>query len=142
MTRDLRFEEVYPYPPDVVWRAITSREALAEWLAPNDFEPALGRPFEFRSDPKPGWDGIIRCQVLEVDPPRTLRYSWVSANGAVDTLVRFTLEPVPEGTRLLLEHTGFRGAKSLMISFLIGAGWRRILRHRVRATVERLAARP
>ena len=39
------------------------------------------------------------------------------------TTVTWTLEPVPEGTRLRLTHTGFAGAAGIAISFLLGSGW-------------------
>jgi uncharacterized protein YndB with AHSA1/START domain len=124
MKRDLRFEEVYPFSPEQVWRALTDLEAIAEWLMPNNFKPVVGHEFEFRVPPQPGWDGIVKCRVLEVTPPRFLSYTWNSAGGAVDTVVRWTLEPVSGGTKLVLEHTNFRGAKALMISFILGSGWK------------------
>ena len=124
MKRDLRFEAVYPFPPEDVWQAIADPEAMAEWLMQNDFRPVVGHKFQFRAPPQPGWDGIVNCEVLEVDPPRLLSYKWVSAGGAVDTVLRWTLTAVPEGTNLVLEHTGFRGAKAIMISFILGSGWK------------------
>ena len=30
------------HPIERVWRALTDREALAQWLMPNDFEPVVG----------------------------------------------------------------------------------------------------
>lgn len=38
-------------------------------------------------------------------PPR-IRYTWLV--GDLDTVVTFTLDPTPTGTRLFLEHTGFQ----------------------------------
>ena len=139
MRRDLKFEEIYPFPPERVWKALTDSAAIADWLMQNDFRPVLDHEFQFRAKPQPGWDGIVNCEVIEIDPPRRLAFTWKSAGGAVDTVVRFTLEPVPEGTRLTLEHTGFRGAKSLMISFILSSGWKGIVREQIKRVVERFS---
>ena len=69
--------------------ALTDRAALAAWLMPNDFLPEVGHRFAFRTKPAPGFDGTVHCEVLTVDPPRELAYSWVG--GGIDTVVRFTL---------------------------------------------------
>jgi uncharacterized protein YndB with AHSA1/START domain len=69
-------ERVYPYPPERVWRALTDRQALAEWLMPNDFQPTVGHKFQFNVGPQWGWRGYVDCVVLEVDVPRRLSYSW------------------------------------------------------------------
>jgi len=136
MKRDLKFEMVYPHPPERVWRALTDSRALAQWLMPNDFAPQLGHEFEFHSKPQPGWDGVARCKVIEIEPPRRLAYTW--KGGSIDTVVTFTLEPVPEGTRLCLEHTGFRGMKAVMVSFVMGSGWKsKILRVSLPAVLAR-----
>jgi hypothetical protein len=38
--------------------------------------------------------------------------------------VAITLDPIGGGTRLVLEHTGFDGMKEIMISFILGSGWK------------------
>ena len=136
MKRDLRFEVTYPHPIEKVWRAITTSEAIAAWLMPNNFEAKLGHRFEFTSKPQPGWDGHTYCEVTELDPPRRLAYTW--RGGPIDTLLRITLEPVAGGTKLVLEHTGFRGFKALMVSAIMGSGWKRITSEGIPAVVARL----
>ena len=69
MKADIDASVVYPHPVDRVWEALTSSEALAAWLMPNDFKPAVGHRFTFRTKPAPGFDGVVRCEVLELDPP-------------------------------------------------------------------------
>ncbi len=123
MKRDIVIEVVYPHPPEKVWKALTDPNALAEWLMENDFEPRVGHKFQFRTEPKGGWSGIVDCEVLELDPPRRLSYSWKSEQ--LDTVVTFTLEPVAEGTRLRLEHTGFEGFKAILVSFILSKGWKK-----------------
>lgn len=137
MKRDLRFEFVYPYPPERVWRALTDPKALAEWLMENDFEARMGHEFQFRTKPAPGFDGIVRCKIVELDPPKRLSYSW--EGGGMSTKVTFALEAVPGGTRLRLEHKGFEGVKAMMVSFILGSGWRKkILRTSLPAALARL----
>jgi uncharacterized protein YndB with AHSA1/START domain len=122
MKRDLKFEVVYPHPPDQVWRALTDPQAIAQWLMKNNFEPRVGHKFQFRVEPRPrGWSGVVDCEVLEADPPRRLVYSWCGSGLA--TTVSWTLEPVAESTRVRLEHTGFRGLRGLMLSRMLGKGW-------------------
>jgi uncharacterized protein YndB with AHSA1/START domain len=136
---ELRFVELYPYPPERVWRALTSSEAIADWLMPNNFQPVIGHRFEMRTKPAPGFDGIVRCEVTIVEPPRCLAYKWTG--GGIDTIVTYTLQPMNEGTQLTLVHSGFRGLKGWMISRILGSGWRsRILRVHLPAAIGRITA--
>ena len=97
------------HPPEKVWRALTDPALLAAWLLPvAGFRPEAGTDFTFRTDPHPGWDGTVRCRVLEVEAPRRLRCSWVVGDGEIDTVVTFTLERTASGTRLALVQSGFR----------------------------------
>jgi uncharacterized protein YndB with AHSA1/START domain len=133
MKRDLRLERVYPQAPDRVWRALTDRERLSRWLMQTDFEPTLGHKFTFRSKPRGGWDGVTYCEVTELEPPRRLAYTWRGGPGGdkpvtLDTVVRFTLSPEGTGTRLVLEHTGFTGFKSILVSMLMKSGWQKMMR--------------
>jgi uncharacterized protein YndB with AHSA1/START domain len=136
MERALRFEEVYPYPPAKVWRVLTTREHLAAWLMPNDFEPRVGHKFRFTSKPMGGWDGIVNCEVLELIPERKLSITWTS--NMIDTKVTFLLEPDRAGTRLTLLHTGFKGLKGVMVSFILGSGWKGIVRKGIPKAIAKL----
>ena len=135
MRRALEFEVVYPHSPSKVWRVLTTREHLARWLMENDFVPEVGHHFQFRAQPVGGWDGIVHGEVLELVPERRLVLAWKS--NVIDTKVAFVLEPVPGGTRLTLTHTGFRGFKPVMTSFILGMGWKGHVR---KAIPELLAA--
>lgn len=136
MKRDLLFVCEYKHPVERVWRAVTESEAIAAWLMPNDFEPVVGRKFQFRTKPQGGWDGIVDCEVLRVDPPRELAYSW--KGDALDTVLTISLEPIASGTRLRLAHSGFRGFKAVLISLLMGSGWGSITRKFIPAVLDQL----
>ena len=110
MTHTIRKEMPLPQPREQVWQAIANSTALAEWMYPNDFEPRVGHHFTFRvpGNPKVGFDGlVVRCEVLECDPPSRLVFSWSVGGPVVNTRVSFRLEPDGGGTRLLFEHSGF-----------------------------------
>ena len=110
MTNAIRREIVIPQSREQVWQALTDSATLAEWMFPNDFEPRIGHHFTFRVPPnlKAGFDGlVVRCEVLECEPPRRLIFSWSAGGSVVDTRVSFRLEPDGEGTRVLFEHLGF-----------------------------------
>lgn len=138
MKRDLIFEATYPHDVDRVWRALSDPAAMAEWLMPNDFQPRLGHKFHFRTKPAPGFDGIVNCEVKEIDPPRRLAFTW--KGGPVDTVVAFTLVSTSPGeTRLRLEQRGFQGPKACMVSFLLGKGWKRIVHKLLPAVLTRIS---
>jgi uncharacterized protein YndB with AHSA1/START domain len=43
MKADIDATVEYPHPPEAVWAALTSSEALAAWFMPNDFAAEVGR---------------------------------------------------------------------------------------------------
>lgn len=136
MKKDIKLEAFYPYPPERVWRAMTDARALAKWLMPNDFEPRIGHRFQFRTKPAPGFDGIVHCEVLEMEEPRVLSFSW--RGGPIETVVKFSLEPAPNGTKLFFEQTGFSSVKAIMVSFMLGSGWKKMFRNSLPAVIENI----
>ena len=127
MSKDITLDVSYDHPIDKVWRALTDRDALSTWLMPTDFEPEVGRRFQFTTEPAPGFDGIVDCEVLELDAPRLMRWSW--RGGPIDTEVLFRLEPEGERrTRLRFVQSGFAGAKASLVRAILSSGARRIYR--------------
>ncbi len=108
MTTAIRTDAFLSHPPEKVWRALTEPEILAGWLMPNDFEAQVGHRFTFRTDPVPGhgFDGIVHCEVLALEPPRLLSISWLGGAG-INTTVTWSLVAEGTGTRLFLVHEGF-----------------------------------
>jgi len=106
-TDSLAFEFDFPHAPQKVWRALTEPALLAEWLLPVfglELEP--GAAFTYQAQPQPGWDGVVHCRFLEIEPLRKLSCAWIV--GDMDTVVTFTLTPTASGTRLALVHSGFK----------------------------------
>lgn len=124
MKREILLEREYDHPPSLVWRALTEPDLIARWLMDTDFRPEVGHRFTLRAEPQPGWDGVVHCEVLELEPERLLRYSWVG--GPLDTEIAFTLTPTGRGTRLRVRHTGFDGFKPVLVSLILGSGSRKI----------------
>lgn len=132
MSNTVRREVVFPQPPERVWRALTDRATLAEWMYPNDFEPAVGHRFTFQVPPNPkaNFDGlVVRCEVLTCEPPKRLVFSWSVGGPVVNTEVSYRLEAEGTGTRLLFEHAGFDLSQPGGNQAFKGAeyGWARML---------------
>jgi uncharacterized protein YndB with AHSA1/START domain len=85
---------------------------IARFLMDNDFEPVVGHRFNFRAQPVMGWNGITDCEVLIVEPPTRLTYSWSAsgeqAENGFKTTVTWTLTPGEGGTLVRMEQSGFR----------------------------------
>jgi uncharacterized protein YndB with AHSA1/START domain len=128
-------EREFPHPPEKLWRALTQPHLIAEWLMKNDFAPVPGHRFRLSGD----WGGVLDCEVLEVEPNRTLSYTWDFAHSdpAFDlrSVVTFSLVPAGNGTRLRMEQTGFRPEQK-QASGGARIGWQQFL-----AKLERLLDR-
>ena len=71
-TRSVVVERELPHPPEKLWRALTQPHLIEDWLMKNDFEPVIGHRFNLRGD----WGGVLDCEVLAIEPNRTLSYTW------------------------------------------------------------------
>lgn len=100
-TRAVVVEREMPFPPERIWRALTQPHLIEEWLMKNDFKPVVGHRFDLRAD----W-GVVECQILAVEPHKTLSYKW-GGNG-LESVVTWTLTPTGTGTQLRMEQLGFR----------------------------------
>lgn len=128
-TRTVVVEREIAYPPEKIWRALTEPHLIEDWLMKTDFEPVVDRKFKLTGD----W-GAVDCQVLEIEPEKTLAYSW-AAHG-LESVVTWTLTPTSGGTRLRMEQKGFRPDQE---PFYEGAkmGWQNFF-----ARLEQVLARP
>jgi uncharacterized protein YndB with AHSA1/START domain len=87
----------------------------------------VGTKFRFVATPKPGWSGVVDCEVLEVDEPSLLRYSWTGDQGGDVTEVVYRVQPHAGGTRFSYEHTGFTGIGGFFMAKLLGHVRRKML---------------
>jgi uncharacterized protein YndB with AHSA1/START domain len=129
---EIRIVRDYAHAPAKVWRAVTDPDLIPLWTAtgqgarPVAFEPVVGNRFRFVAKPMPGWRGIVDCEVLEVQEPFLLRYTWIGAEGEDPTYVTYHIEPDPtgprmDGTRFTYEHTGFTGVGGFAMAKLLGS---------------------
>jgi len=111
MKLDLNLTEYFDEQVEEVWEAITDSRTLALWLMENDFEARVGARFVLRrADPSSAWRGWVECEVLELQPPSRMVWSW--SDGAEEggpTRVIFELRSEGTGTRLTLRHVGDEG---------------------------------
>ncbi|MEK9278312.1 MULTISPECIES: SRPBCC domain-containing protein [unclassified Bradyrhizobium] len=106
--RSVIIEREMAFPPERVWRALTQPHLIEEWLMKNDFKPVVGHKFNLRGE----WGGVLDCEVLTIEPHRSLAYTWnfthEDANFDLRSVVTFTLTPAGGGTHLRVEQAGFR----------------------------------
>jgi len=107
-TRSVVVERDIPHSPEKIWRALTHPHLIEEWLMKNDFAPKVGHHFKLRGD----WGGVLDCEVLTLEPNKTLSYTWNHAHAdpafSLQSVVTFTLTPTRTGTHLRMEQVGFR----------------------------------
>ena len=114
----LRLERFIPSSPEDLFALWIEPEQLARWWAPEGYEAAV-----HDLDVRPGgrWRIVLRgaggreiamggvFQIVE--PSRRLAFSWAwdeaPATPSDVTQVTASFEPVPGGTRLVLEHQNF-----------------------------------
>ncbi len=152
MKRTIRIKRWLPYNTEDVWNAVTNAKMLGSWFMENDLEPVINHEFTFRKPPQRGWDGMTYCKVIAVEPMRYIAFTYrgkasgektlacagiqsETANKSVkgiftelDTVLSFTLTGDGNGTSLLLEHSGYKGLKLVIVSFVMGMGWKKLMK--------------
>jgi uncharacterized protein YndB with AHSA1/START domain len=120
-------------PPEAVFDALTNPEDLAAWWGAE----GVYRTKDWEIDLRPG--GIWNCSAvsangemkvhgvyLEVEPPRTLAYTWNPQwDPGPATTVRYTLTKVAAGTRVHFEHSGFENRVPSQQAH--SQGWARVI---------------
>lgn len=110
-------------PRQLVWDYLTKPEHLAKWFHAPKEPLAKGERLEMFGTTS--GDLLIWGDVLVADAPNTLEYTFtVAPMGDAISTVRWTLEDVPGGTRLSLEHTGLpQGAAAFGLALALDEGW-------------------
>lgn len=115
---ELTIERELKHPPEAVFAAWTSNEALRIWMGPGEIT-APDSTIDAREGgsltiPMVHPDGTVftaRGQIVELVPNRKLRFTWAwdQEDGSSGQLMEITLDftPVGSGTRLVLHQTNF-----------------------------------
>jgi len=112
MSLVLNLDFQYKTTIEKLWAAVTDSEKLEKWVLKNNFKPIVGYQFQFRAEPNEYWDGVIDGEVLAVEPPNRLSYTW--AVGDEKHTVVWTLQELEDGkVNLHLEQTGFSNPHGL-----------------------------
>jgi uncharacterized protein YndB with AHSA1/START domain len=163
ITRTIKLKTVLPYPQETVWKALTDAELLGSWFMENNIEPVTGHYFTFRMKPQKGWDGITHCEIIAIEPPKHIAYTYrgeatgekalacagVHSDTAdkltkgifakLDTTLSFSLEPTCGGTILHLKHSGYKGLKLVIISLIMQMGWKKQLNRKLPKVLKRMS---
>ncbi|MET3319650.1 UNVERIFIED_ORG: uncharacterized protein YndB with AHSA1/START domain [Peribacillus simplex] len=90
----------------------------------NNFKPIVGHKSQLRNEQ---WNLIVDCEVLVVEEPYKLSYTWVG--GPINTLVTWTLKQEDGTTYLHLEQTGFeKEDQPSMVRNMVGRKWAKNLK--------------
>lgn len=122
-------ERVYHHSAEKIWRALTETELVDQWLVPGNFRATEGHHFTLKAPPVKQWDGLITGEVLTVQPPHLLAYTWKNAGNSPDglqTVVTWTLTPTTDGVLVRMEQRGFRPEQELNYQGAL-MGWQRFL---------------
>ncbi|GLX70591.1 SRPBCC family protein [Paenibacillus glycanilyticus] len=112
MSLKLELDFQYNVSVERAWSALTDSSMLAKWVLPNDFKPVVGHLFQFRAEPNKYWDGIINGEVLVINEPTEVSYTW--SVGEEKHTVIWTLQDLGDGkVNLHLEQTGFSTVPAL-----------------------------
>jgi uncharacterized protein YndB with AHSA1/START domain len=134
-TYDIVVDEVFPHAPETIWKTLTDAPVIGRWLmAPTGFEPVEGTSFTFQTTPAGEWDGVIRCQVLEVVENQRLAFAWKGGHednsgygSPLDTVVTWTLSRAEGGTRVRMVHSGFELPKNESAFTNMSQGWKKVV---------------
>jgi uncharacterized protein YndB with AHSA1/START domain len=137
-SREIVIDEVFPHAPGTIWKTLTTGALVGRWLrmTPSGFEPVVGNRFTYQTTPAGAWDGVIRCEVLEVIAEQRFVYSWKGGDSsndgkygsALDTVVTLTREAAEGGTRLRVVHAGFVVPRNEAAYRGMGEGWSQVVR--------------
>lgn len=122
-------------PRERVFQALTDPKQAVQWWGQNDryhltqfnIEARVGGKWSTSGGSVKMGDIDIHGEVLELDPPRRLSYTWISSWMPKTTTVVWELENQNGGTFVKLTHTGFAGsaehANAHSIGWNLVLGW-------------------
>ncbi|MFD3189444.1 SRPBCC domain-containing protein [Sedimentitalea sp. HM32M-2] len=109
--------------PEQVWAYLTDPDKLALWFHRPEAPLQQGEALQMYGTDS--GDLLIWGAVKVARPPEYLEYSFaVKPMGDAVSLVKWTLRPVPGGTRLSLEHSGLpQGVEAFGLTLSLDKGW-------------------
>ena len=106
MKLDVSHHELLPHPVETVWAGLTDPASISDWLMATDgFRPAVGCRFRLKTH-RLSMTGWIDAEVLEIEPPHRMVWSWSANDGNPPSTVSFQLAAEEGGTRLSLTQVG------------------------------------
>jgi uncharacterized protein YndB with AHSA1/START domain len=104
-------------PRERVFEALTDPRQAVQWWGHNDryhltqfdIDPRVGGKWSTSGDSVNMGKLNIHGEILELDPPRRLAYTWISSWLPKTTKVVWEFENRNSGTLVKLTHTGFGG---------------------------------
>ena len=108
---------------ETVWAYLTQPDKIGSWFHPP--KSALAEGEELALYGKDSGDRLVWGEVREARAPEYLEYSFTikPMNGA-ESVVKWTLDEVPGGTRLSLEHAGLpAGEAAFGLTLALDKGW-------------------
>lgn len=129
--RELRFERLLPAPVETVWAYLVDPDLRKLWFMGGATGSQPGDEIEMIMDHANLSDGDVPTPekyapytgnrwtetIVRIEPPHLLAYSWEEGKAGT---VTFELSADGAGTRLVLTHTGLRGADDAKN---FGGGW-------------------
>ena len=103
MTYDFEVSDEIAAPASLIfdtWMSSAGHSAMTGGTA--EIDPAIGRRFE-------AWDGYITGTTIALEPGRRIVQSWRTTEfetDDVDSQIEVLLEPLGQGTRITIRHTG------------------------------------
>ncbi|MGI6855440.1 SRPBCC family protein [Mesorhizobium sp. 1B3] len=116
----IRIERDIKASPATVWACLTRPDLIAQWFFAVDFQPRAGHRFCIRGDEALGWRGWTDVEVIEIQAPRRMVWSFDCTEQAPPGRVVFTLEERAGFVRFVLTH---EGRVPMATRRLLDTGW-------------------
>jgi activator of HSP90 ATPase len=102
MSIEFKVSTIIKATPDEIYAAWLSSEGHTEMTGSTaNVSDVVGEEFE-------AWDGYISGKNLELEPHNRILQAWRTvefSEDEEDSLLEIILEPVPEGTKVIIHHT-------------------------------------